>query len=97
MDIQREDTLVGPSISAVPDDTLHNAFALTINRGGIFLTDGHGEIPIEIGESGMEGNKDWTDDVSSITDREVKLIYEIALYQYSAFQDAEEEEEESCS
>ena len=84
------DTLVGPTIFY--KKTEDSKFSLTINQSGILLSDGVGEIYVEIGEDGESGNSEYLSDVSSLSEREVSLIYEISVYQYNEFQRVRNEE-----
>jgi hypothetical protein len=86
--IHRDTTLTGPTISYTVENT---TLSMTVNSGGIYLEDGAGEIPIEIGENGLEGNTPYVSDVESISDRELDLIFEIAKYQYRNFKQLEGE------
>jgi hypothetical protein len=89
--ITRSTTLAGDTIHYAPENS---RFELTINSGGIFLGDGTSEISIEIGEDGVRGNYQFVTRVDELTDREVELIYHIALYQYDQFQREQEEYDE---
>jgi hypothetical protein len=81
---EKSDTLVGNAIYFKLIDSSN--FSLTINKSGILLSDGQSEINIEIGENGIDGNSFIVDDIDNLTEREVRLIYEIGLYQYKQFQ-----------
>ena len=86
------DTLMGSAIHYKKND--ESEFSLSINKAGILLYDGISEISIEIGEEGETGNHPFTKDVDGISEKETHLIYEIALYQYAAFKQAQAEEAE---
>lgn len=81
--IERSTTLAGDTILYADDK--NPTYELTINPGGIFLSDGKSEIAVEIGENGAEGNYQYITRIDELLDREVELIYHIAMYQYDSF------------
>lgn len=81
--IERSTTLTGDTILYADDKD--PTYELTINPGGIFLSDGKSEITVEIGENGIEGNHQYITRIDELLDREVELIYHIAMYQYDQF------------
>lgn len=81
---EQSNTLAGPTIFY--KKSADSNFSLSINRSEILLSDGVSEILVEIGGDGESGNLNFTLNSGTLSEREVSLIYEIAIYQYNQFQ-----------
>jgi hypothetical protein len=87
----KEDSLVGTTIHYTNEN--YPGFSININSGGIYISDGFGEMVVEIGEEpGNEDSLKWLSYPEEITERETELIFYLGLHQYREMKRIEDQE-----